>query len=250
MKIISWNVNGLRAAYRKDFLKSFKKIKGDVFCLQELRAEFDQIPEELKEIKGYKSFFNPSQLKKGHSGTAIYTLVEPEKVSYEIGWEKFDKEGRVIRLDFKDFVLFNLYMPQGGRKKENFPHKFESYDYLIKYLKKIKKPFIITGDFNIAHKEIDLARPKDNKNNTGFTPEERERIEELVDMGLVDSFREFNKEGGNYTWWSNFNQARERNIGWRIDYFFVSKDLKKKMKDSFILPKVYGSDHCPIGIEI
>jgi len=249
MKIISWNINGLRAAYKKDFLKSFNKINADIVCLQELRAEKEQLPEELINIKGYYSYFNPA-IKKGYSGTAVYAKEKPLKIEKEIGFKKFDEEGRMIRLEYKDFTLINFYMPNGGRQKQTMDFKLEFYDYLFKYLKKDNKKLILTGDFNIAHKEIDLARPKANKNNTGFTPEEREKIDKLISLGFIDSFRFFNKNKKAYTFWSNFARARERDVGWRIDYFFVSRDLISQCKESFIRKDVMGSDHCPIVLKI
>ena len=249
MKIISWNVNGLRAAYKKGFLDKFKELNADIVCLQEVRAEKEQLPEEVINIEGYSSCFN-SSIKKGYSGTAVYFKDKPLKIEKKIGFKRFDEEGRMIKLEYKNFTLINFYIPNGGKQKQDMAYKLEFYDYLFKYLKKDNKKLILTGDFNIAHKEIDLARPKANKNNTGFTPEEREKIDELINLNFIDSFRYFNKDKEAYTFWSNFAQARERDIGWRIDYFFISKALFSKCKRSFILKDVMGSDHCPIGIEI
>ena len=249
MKIISWNVNGLRAAYKKDFLDKFKELNADIVCLQEVRAEKEQLPEEVINIEGYSSCFN-SAIKKGYSGTAIYFKEKPLKIEKDIGFKRFDEEGRMIKLEYKDFTLINFYIPNGGKQKQDMAYKLEFYDYLFKYLKKDNKKLILTGDFNIAHKEIDLARPKANKNNTGFTSEEREKIDQLINLNFIDSFRHFNKNKEAYTFWSNFARARERDIGWRIDYFFISKTLFSKCKRSFILKDVMGSDHCPIGIEI
>jgi len=249
MKIISWNVNGLRSAYKKEFLNKFKEFNANIVCLQEVRAEKEQLPEELINIKGYYSYFN-SAIKKGYSGTAIYTKEKPLKIEKKTGFQRFDEEGRMIKLKYENFTLINFYMPNGGRKKQTMDYKLEFYDFLLSYLKTTKEKLILTGDFNIAHKEIDLARPKENKNNTGFTPEERKRIDKLISLGFVDSFRFFNKDKKAYTFWSNFSRARERDIGWRIDYFFISKALFSECKESFILKDVMGSDHCPIGIEI
>jgi len=249
VQILSWNVNGLRSIYKKGFLNWFKKSNADIVCLQEVRAQKKQLPEELISIKGCFSYFN-SAVKKGYSGTAVYTKEKPLKIEKEIGFERFDEEGRMIKLKYKDFTLINFYMPNGGRQKQDMDYKLEFYDYLFEYLKKDNKKLILTGDFNIAHKEIDLARPKENKNNTGFTPEEREKIDRLINLGFIDSFRFFNKDKKAYTFWSNFAHARERDVGWRIDYFFISKDLFSQCKNPFILKDVMGSDHCPIGIEI
>ncbi len=249
MKILSWNISGIRAAYRKGFLDWFKETNGDIVCLQEIRANKEQLPEDLKEIEGYYSYLNPA-VRKGYSGTAVYSKEEPLKVEKETGFKRFDEEGRMIKLKFKDFTLINFYMPNGGRQKQDMDYKLEFYDFFLNYLKTTKEKLILTGDFNIAHKPIDLARPKANKDNTGFTPEERKRISKLIDLGFVDTFRALNKDKEAYTFWTYMNNAREKDIGWRIDYFFVSKELLPKVKDSFILSDVEGSDHCPIGIDL
>jgi exodeoxyribonuclease-3 len=250
MKLISWNVNGIRANYKKGFIDFIKKEKPDIFCCQEIKAEVDQFPEEIFNIKGYRFFINPAQ-RKGYSGTMVMTKKEPILDSFSLGFKKFDQEGRVIRLDFDNFVFMNFYIPQGGRKKENLDYKLESYKKLFSYLEKIKnKNIILTGDFNIAHKEIDLARPKENKNNIMFTEEERSMLDKLLSLGFVDSFRHFNKNGGNYSWWPYFANARERDLGWRIDYFFTSKNFVKDIKKAYILKKVQGSDHAPVVLEI
>jgi len=245
MKIISWNVNGIRAVYKKNFLKWFIKTDPDILCLQEVRAQKEQIPEELIKLKGYYSYFNFAE-KKGYSGVAVYTKKKPLKVEYKLGFERFDKEARILKLHYPNFILINLYFPHGAHDKSNLKYKLKAYNYLINYLKK-KKNVILAGDFNIAHKEIDLARPKDNKNNIMFTQEEREQIDRIIDLGFTDSFRKFNKEKGNYTWWPYRFNAKERNLGWRLDYIFTSKSLK--IKKAFILNKITDSDHCPIGIE-
>lgn len=249
MKILSWNVNGIRAAYRKGFLDWFKQFNGDIVCIQEVRADKDQIPNKLLNLEGYNSYFSPA-VRKGYSGTAVFSKKEPLKIEKNTGFKRFDDEGRMIELKFKDFTLMNFYMPNGGRQKQNMDYKLKFYDFLLNYLKNNNEKLILTGDFNIAHKPIDLARPEDNKNNTGFTPEEREKISKLIDLGFVDTFRALNKDKEAYTFWTYMNKAREKDIGWRIDYFFVSKDLFPKVKDSFILKDVMGSDHCPIGIDI
>ncbi len=250
MKILSWNVNGIRAAYKKDFSKWLTRIKADVICLQEIKAQSEQIPKDLIKPRGYHSYFNFAE-KKGYSGVAVYTKKEPLSVKNNIGFKRFDKEGRILKLQFPDFLLINLYLPYGARDKRNLGYKLKSYDYLISYLKKVKnRKIILIGDFNIAHQEIDLARPKDNRNNIMFTAEERKQIDRMIDLGFTDIFRKFNKQGGNYTWWSHRFNARERNLGWRLDYIFTSKSLTPKIKNAFILNKVTGSDHCPVGIEI
>lgn len=248
MKIISWNVNGLRAVYKRNFLDWLKNIDADIICLQEIKLQKNNLPDDLANIKNYNSYFNFAE-KKGYSGVAVYSKQKSLKAEYKLGIKRFDNEGRMIKLEFPRFILINIYIPHGGRQKEKLDYKLDVYKYFLKYLKKIKnKKIILVGDFNIAHREIDLARPKQNQNNIMFTPEERKQIDKMIDFGFIDSFRKLNKEGGHYTWWPYFANARERNLGWRIDYAFVSKRLK--LKDAFILEKVKGSDHCPVGIEL
>lgn len=250
MKIVSWNVNGIRAVYKKGFLKWLQKEKPDILCLQEIKAKQSQVPLDLQKPEGYFVYFNPAK-RPGYSGTTVFTKQKPLEVEDAIGFKRFDEEGRVLKLKYPRFTLFNFYIPNGGRDQKDMDYKLKLYEYLFGYLKRLKdEKVILTGDFNVAHKEIDLARPKENKKNTGFTPKEREKIDKLIDIGFIDSFREFNKKGGQYTWWTHFSNARERNIGWRIDYFFVSKNFSRNLKLSFILSKVMGSDHCPVGIEI
>ena len=253
MKIVCWNVNGLRAVHAKGlFLDWFFKEKADIVCLNETKLQKNQIPEELKNIQGYSSYFSCAE-KKGYSGTAIWTKITPEKVVAKLGKEKFDTEGRLIRLDFKNFVLLNVYIPNGGMSEDRLRFKLDYYDALLSLLLEIKKNhknIILTGDINTAHEEIDLAQPKENAHSTGFLPKERAWIDKLIGNGFVDTFRMFDKEGGNYTFWDYRMRAREYNIGWRLDYFFVSDSLKGKVKSSFIEKNVLGSDHCPIGMEI
>ena len=258
MKIITWNVNGIRSITQKGFLDWLKKEQPDILCLQEIKAKVGQIPDVLLDWvgqNGYLSYLNPSSLKDGHSGTAIFTKIKPLSVGQEVGQKRFDQEGRVIRLDFDKFTLFNFYMTHGDRTQKHVAFKLTAFDWICKELRYLQNassgaPCILVGDFNVAHKEIDLARPKENQKNTGFTLPEREKIDKLLELGFVDSFRKFHKEGGHYTWWSNFANARIRNLGWRIDYCFVSQNLAGKLKDAFILPNVFGSDHCPLGIDI
>lgn len=248
MKLITWNVNGIRSVYKKGFLELAEKIGADIVCLQEIKADESKIPEDLVKMDGYFAYFNSAE-KKGYAGTAVFTKIKPNKIIRKIGFERFDSEGRFLRLDFDDFILLNIYLPHGGRQKENLGYKLEAYDCLLKYLKRLKnKNVILAGDFNIAHSEIDLERPKSNKNNIMFTLEERAQLDRLEDLGFIDSFRKFNQEGGNYTWWPYMANARERNLGWRIDYVFVSASLRPKLKNAFILSDIFGSDHCPAGI--
>ena len=250
MKIISWNVNGLRAIYKKGFLDWFKKIDANIVCLQEIKAKESQLPFDVKEIDGYYSYFNSAE-KKGYSGVAVYSKAKPERIEKKLGLERFDNEGRILRIEYSDFTLVNLYLPHGGRSKENLDYKLEVYKKLLAFLKKNRdKKLVIVGDFNVAHQEIDLARPRQNKNNIMFTPREREQIDNLIKIGYIDSFRMLNKSGGYYSWWPYFANARERNLGWRIDYVFLSRVLEKSIKKAFILNNVYGSDHCPVGIDL
>jgi len=249
MKIISWNVNGIRAVYKRNFLGWLQKTNADIVCLQETKAQPEQLTHDLIKPKNYYSYFN-SAVKKGYAGVAVYTKKEPLKVENKIGMKRFDIEGRMLKLEYPGFVLINLYLPHGGREKENLGYKLEVYVHLLDYLEKIKNKIILIGDFNIAHEKIDLARPEQNKNNIMFTPEERKQIDKIIELGFTDTFRKFHKQGGHYTWWPYYANARQRNLGWRIDYVFTSKTLTPKLKKAFILSKVIGSDHCPLGIEI
>lgn len=251
MKIISWNVNGLRSVYSKGLLQWLHKAKPDILCLQEIKASEDKIPAALLKLKSYCHYFNHAQ-KPGYSGTAVFTKEQPSKAINKIGLKRFDDEGRFLRLDFEKFILINVYLPHGGRKKEKLGYKLACYKKLFFYLKNIKgrKPVILAGDFNIAHSELDLARPKQNRDNIMFTPTERKQLDILEKMKFKDSFRIFHKDGGHYSWWPYMANARARNLGWRIDYIFVPNALARKMTSGFILPEVKGSDHCPVGILI
>lgn len=248
MKIVSWNVNGLRAAYKKGFFRFFKKERADFYCLQEIKANNNQLPSDLFNPDGYSSYFNSAQ-KKGYSGVAIYTKEKPVSVISKIGIKRFDNEGRYLELKYPNFTLINIYVPHGGRQKENLKYKLLVYKKIHNKLSNLKnKKVIFIGDFNIAHTEKDLERPKQNQKNIMFTPEEREQIDIILSFGFVDSFRKFHNKGGNYTWWPYAFNARERNLGWRIDYGFVSSKLTKKLKTAHIYTKTKGSDHCPIGM--
>ena len=250
MKILCCNVNGIRAAHKKDFLKWIKNSRADIVCLQEVRAMQEQLLDDLLNINNYYLCLNPAQ-KKGYSGTAIYTKQKPIKIDCKLGIKRFDQEGRIIKLKYPDFDLINVYFPHGGHDKSNLEYKLKAYKCFLNYLKINKhKNIIAVGDFNIAHQEIDLARPKQNQKNIMFTLEEREQISNLIKIGFVDSFRKFNKKSGNYTWWPYRFNAKKRNLGWRLDYIFISRKMAPKLKYAFILNKVNISDHCPIGIEI
>ncbi len=250
-KLISWNVNGLRAIARKGFLEIVKEINPDILCLQEIKAEADQLPKKIREIEGYYSYFNPSRSRKGYSGTAIYTRQEPKSIVHGLGEERFDAEGRIQLAEFDDFYLYNIYYPNGQRDLGRLNYKLEFYEYFLNHAKQMMadgKSIVICGDVNTAHSEIDLARPKENEKNTGFLPEERAWLDQFIEAGLIDTFRVFNQQPENYSWWDYKTRARERNVGWRIDYFYISSDLRPRLVDATILPQYMGSDHCPIGI--
>lgn len=249
MKLISWNVNGLRAAVTKGFYDFFKEIDADMFCVQETKLQEGQI--DLKP-EGYEIYWN-SAVKKGYSGTAIFTKVKPMSIKYGIGIEEHDQEGRVITLEYEKFYLVNCYTPNSKRELERLDYRMIWEDEFRKYLIKLnkKKPIILCGDLNVAHKEIDLKNPTTNRHNAGFTDEERNKMTELLNSGFIDSFRYLYPEKvGEYSWWSYMFHAREKNAGWRIDYFIVSETLKEKVKESKILTQIYGSDHCPVELDI
>ena len=248
MKIISWNVNGIRAVMQKNFLEFVENEKPDILCIQETKAHPDQVDEMLKD---YEHHWNAAE-KKGYAGTAVFTKKKPLSVAYDMEIKEHGKEGRVIALEFEDFILVNVYTPNSQRGLTRLKYREKWDEDFLKYLKKLEKnkPVIVCGDFNVAHKEIDLANPKSNAKNAGFTPEERAGFDKLVENDFVDSFREFNKEPKQYTWWSYMFNARKKNIGWRIDYFLVSKNFMKRVKKTEILDKVMGSDHCPVKLTL
>jgi len=248
MKLISWNVNGLRAVLRKNFTEFLAAESPDILCLQETKCtEADVEPNWA----GYSTYFNSAQ-KKGYSGTAVLTRTPPLHVSRGIGLEAHDQEGRVLSLEFDSFILVNVYVPNAQRELARLGYRQEWDRAFLAYLRglEVRKPVVCCGDFNVAHQERDLARPKENVRTHGFTAEERAGFTAFVEAGFVDTFREFESAGGHYTWWSAMNKARERNIGWRIDYFLVSATLKERVRRGWILPEVPGSDHCPVGVEL
>ncbi len=252
IRIASWNVNGLRAIHRKGFTDFLKQNNFDILCLQETKIPLEKIPQELLCLDGYFSYFSSAE-KPGYSGVAIYSKIKPLQSGNSFGILRFDIEGRVLRLDFKDFILFNTYMPNGGREMKRLGYKLDFYDSFLKYLEGLineGRKVILTGDINTAHRAIDLARPKQNGKNTGFLPQERAWIDRLLEAGFTDAFRFFNKEPGNYTWWDYKTKARERNVGWRLDYFFASNNLLHELRNSEILHQIPGSDHCPIVLEL
>lgn len=252
IRLISWNVNGIRAAQKKGFLDWLHLESPDIMCVQETKAHKEQLDSELADPDGYHSYFS-SAVKKGYSGVVIYSKKEPLSVKCGFGIEKFDSEGRTLIADYGDFVLFNIYFPNGKASKERLEYKMEFYDAFLEYADTLKgrgKKIVVCGDVNTAHKEIDLARPKDNEKTSGFLPEERAWIDKLLSHGYVDTFRAFNKEPEQYSWWSMRTRARERNVGWRIDYFYASENVMENITDAFIMPDVMGSDHCPIGLDM
>lgn len=249
VKLISWNVNGLRAVLRKNFLEFLDAEKPDVLCLQETKCSPNDV-EQLWPAR-YTTYWNSAQ-KKGYAGTAIFTKVRPLKVTPGIGVAEHDREGRVLTAEFADFFLVNVYVPNAQRELTRLAYRQQWDRAFLRYLKKLerKKPVIFCGDLNVAHTELDLANPKANVGNHGFTPEERAGFDATVKADFLDTFREFEKRGGHYTWWSQMPGVRARNIGWRIDYFLVSAALRPRLKRAFIRPGIMGSDHCPVGLEI
>ena len=249
MKLVSWNVNGIRACLNKGFDDFFKEIDADIFCIQETKCQEGQVD---LEYDGYESFWNSAE-KKGYSGTAIFTKIKPLSVKYGIGIEEHDKEGRVITLEFDKFYMVDIYTPNSKRELERLDYRQVWEDEIRKYLLNLNKtkPVIMCGDLNVAHKEIDLKNPKTNTHNAGFTIEERNKMTELLDAGFIDTFRYLypDKEDA-YSWWSYMRKAREKNVGWRIDYFIVSKEIEDKIKEASIYSEIMGSDHCPVGLEI
>ena len=249
MKLISWNVNGLRAVLRKGFLDYLAREKPHVLCLQETRCD----PNDVEQLwpAAYTTYWNPAQ-KEGYAGTAIFTQSRPLSVMTGIDIALHDREGRVLTAEFPDFFLVNVYVPNSQRELTRLAYRQQWDRDFLRYLKRLdrRKPVVFCGDLNVAHTEIDLAHPKTNVHNHGFTPEERAGFGAFVKAGFLDTFREFERGGGHYTWWSPMAGARDRNIGWRIDYFLVSAALRPRLKNAFIRPDVTGSDHCPVGIEI
>lgn len=252
MKLMSWNVNGVRAAQKSGFLDWFRKADADVIALQEVKALPDQLDPELISPRGYRSIWHPAE-KLGYSGVAVYTRVDPTQVTEGLGIPEFDREGRVLQLEFPAFVLINTYFPNSQRDHARLPFKLAFCDAMLKHCMKLGKKgknVVVCGDFNIAHEEIDLKNPKSNKDNAGFLPEERAWMTKFLAAGHSDVFREKNPGPGHYTWWSYRPGVREKNVGWRLDYHIVNRDLADRVKRSWHEPSVRGSDHCPVGLEI
>ncbi|MAU64928.1 MAG: exodeoxyribonuclease III [Dehalococcoidia bacterium] len=249
MKLVSWNVNGIRACLKKGFLDFFNDINADIFCIQETKANPDQV--EL-EIPGYTQYWNSAE-KKGYSGTLALVKDTPINVKNDLGIEKHDSEGRVIALEYPNFYLVTVYTPNSKRDLSRLGYRENEWDIdFLNYVIELEKtkPVIFCGDLNVAHKEIDLKNPKSNERNAGFTIEERRGFDNIVNHGFIDTFRHFNNEGDNYTWWSYMGRSRDRNVGWRIDYFCISNTLSPNLKSASIHPDIMGSDHCPVSIEI
>ena len=249
MKLISWNVNGIRACLNKGFEEFFKNIDEDIFCIQETKCQADQL--EL-DFDGYMGIWNSAE-KKGYSGTAIFTRKKPIDIIFGIGIEEHDKEGRVITVEYDNFFLVNIYTPNSKRELERLDYRMVWEDEIRKYLSKLSKskPVIMCGDLNVAHEEIDLKNPKTNRRNAGFTDEERNKMTELLEAGFTDTFRKlYPDKEEEYSWWSYMGKAREKNVGWRIDYFIVSKDIEKNILDAKIHQEIFGSDHCPVELDI
>jgi len=253
MKIISWNVNGIRAVHKRGDWKFFDSIKADIFCVQETKAEMAQVPEEVRLTKGYFSYFDHSKGRKGYSGVGIFSKIEPNKVVEGMDISTHDQEGRLLVAYYDDFVLINGYFPNGGGGPERLKFKLEFYDHFFKFIEKLRKTtnVIFCGDINTAHTAIDLARPKENEKNTGFLPIERAWIDKLIAKGWVDAFRYFNPDKKDvYTYWDQKTFARQRNVGWRIDYFFVNQEFLPNVKKVIIHKDILGSDHCPLELDI
>ena len=249
MRLISWNVNGLRAVMGKNFMEFFNDIDADIFCLQETKLQEGQIEMDLP---GYYQYWNYAD-KKGYSGTAIFTKKEPISVSYGLDIDEHDHEGRVITLEFNDFYMVTVYTPNSQDELKRLDYRMKWEDDFREYLTELnkRKPVIVTGDMNVAHKEIDLKNPKTNRRNAGFTDEERSKMTQLLESGFIDTFRYFYPDiEGIYSWWSYRFKAREKNAGWRIDYFLASRDMESRLKDAKIHTEVFGSDHCPVELEI
>ena len=252
VKLVSWNVNGIRAVVKKDFLASFSKLKADVLCLQETKAQDDQVLEALAELEGYTIFSNSAE-KKGYSGTAIITKEQPLSVTKDIGITEHDTEGRVLRAEYADFHLVTVYTPNSGSELKRLPYRQTWDSAFLAYLKNLEqtKPVLVCGDLNVAHQAIDLARPKQNYNKSaGYMQEEIDGIRALIDAGFKDTFRELHPETAKYSWWSYRAGAREKNIGWRIDYFLCSEVFLSSVAEAEIHNDVYGSDHCPVSVTL
>jgi exodeoxyribonuclease-3 len=251
-RLLCWNVNGIRAIKGKGFLEWLYRESPDILAVQETKAHLDQLDNDLKEPEGYHTYWNYPE-RKGYSGVAVFTREQPLSIKYDFGPSQIELEGRVIVAEYPTFVLMDIYFPNGKKDQERLDYKMTFYEVFLQYadtLKAAGKKLVICGDLNTAHNEIDLARPKENAKISGFLPEERAWMDKFVSHGYIDTFRHFNKEPNQYTWWDMKSGARERNVGWRLDYFFVSENILSSIKQAFIMPEVMGSDHCPVGITL
>lgn len=251
MKILSWNVNGLRAVVKKNFIDVLKNENFDILGIQETKLQAEQIPSEIEEIKLYKNWSFAE--KKGYSGVATFSKIQPKKIKTGIGIKEFDSEGRILQLDFENFSFLNVYFPNGQKNDERLDYKLRFYKSFFKYTEKLRKKqpnIIICGDYNTAHNEIDLKHPKANSKRSGFLPIERKELDKIIKQGYIDTFRTLYPDTIKYSWWSYRFNARKNNAGWRIDYFFVTNEFFPQIKNAFILNEIEGSDHCPVGIEI
>ena len=250
LRLLSWNVNGLRAVCKKGFLTWLQKESPDVMCLQETKVLPAQLPPDVRNFPGYHLELNAAE-RPGYSGVATFSKEKPLSVNRGCGVGLFDCEGRVIESEYPEFTLFNVYFPNGKMGPHRLKYKMDFYEHYLKYFMKLRKKgkrIVVCGDVNTAHKEIDLARPKENSKISGFLPVEREWMDKLVSSGFVDTFRAFDTSPSKYTWWDTLTRARDRNVGWRIDYFFISEDLRPHLQEAFIMPEIMGSDHCPVGV--
>jgi exodeoxyribonuclease-3 len=255
IKLVGWNVNGLRAVFKKDFQKSFQQIDADIFAVQETKLQEPQLADEMRHIPGYESYWSFASVKKGYSGVGIYCRLKPGSANTDLGISRFDAEGRIVEIDFNDFIFFNVYFPNGQMSEERLQYKLDFYESFFKHTDEYKnqgRSLIITGDYNTAHNEIDLKNPKANQNTSGFLRIERDWLDHIIANGYVDTFRHFHPDTVKYSWWTYRFKARDRNVGWRIDYFFVTQDIIEKgwIKRAFIDNDIFGSDHCPIGLEL
>lgn len=252
LRILSWNVNGIRAAQKKGFLNWLAEVSPDILCVQETKAHEDQLDMELLNPSGYSAFWTRPE-RKGYSGVATFSKRRPLQVKTGFGVERFDAEGRVLLTEYPEFTLLNIYFPNGGSGEERLKYKLDFYDETLRFVSKLKKQgkeLIISGDYNTAHQPIDLARPKENENTSGFMPVERAWLDRWMKDGQIDVFRKFNDKPEQYTWWDMKTRARDRNVGWRIDYHFITPGLEKHARGAGIMPEVQGSDHCPVSLEL
>lgn len=252
MKIYSFNVNGIRAATKKGLFDWFDEEKPDILCLQETKIQDDQLEDDMRNREGYHSYFSFA-VKKGYSGTAVYSKIKPKSIAHGIGIEEFDSEGRIVQVEFDEFTLLNIYFPNGQMNDTRLDYKLRFYDAILEHCEKLRSKgtnLVICGDYNTAHFPIDLKNPKSNEKRSGFLPIEREWMDKFVETGYVDTFRKLFPEKVEYSWWSYRFNARKNNAGWRIDYHFVNKEFFEKVKDAYILGDVLGSDHCPVVVEL